>query len=58
MFESLAGKTDGRRRVERPLMKRCQLDLDTGKKISCFYINTRSIRNKFVEQKSCQSGKT
>ena len=58
MFESLAGKLDGRRDVERLLTKGCQLNYDKRKEISCSYINARSIRNKFVELQSCQSRKT
>ena len=39
---SLAGKLEGRRDIESPLMKGCQFIHD----------NARSIRNKFVELKS------
>ena len=52
MFESLAGKLEDRRGVERPLKNACQRDKDIGKKISCFYINARSLRNKFLELQS------
>ena len=38
--------------IERSLMKGCQFVHDNGKKISSFYINARSIRNKFLELKS------
>ena len=48
----LAGKLEGRRDVEKPLKKGCQIDHDNRKKISCFYVNARSIRNNFVELKS------
>ena len=57
-FLSLAGKLDGGRDAERPLEKGCQFNHDNGKKISCFYINARKLRNKFVELPSCHSRKT
>ena len=52
MFESLAGKLEGRRGVEKPLRNGCQLDHDNGKKLSCFYMNAKSLRNKFLELQS------
>ena len=52
MFESLAGKLDGRRGAKRPLTKGCQFNHDNGNKISCFYTNARGLRNKFAELKA------
>ena len=49
MFEFLTGKLEGRRVGEQPLKKGYQIDQDKGNKIYCFYINVRSIRNKFLE---------
>ena len=43
---------DGTRGVERPLAKGCHLNHNNGNKMSCFYTNARSIRNKFAELKS------
>ena len=52
MFESLAGKLEGRRGVGRSITKGLQFNHDKGKMKSCSYINARSIRNKFLELKS------
>ena len=52
MFESLAGKLNGRRGVDRPLVKRRNFNHENGNKISSFYINVRSIRNRYIELKS------
>ena len=48
----MPGKLDDRRSVKRLLTKGGQFNHDNGNKTSCFYINTRSIRNNFVELKS------
>ena len=46
---SLAGKLEDRRGVKRPLAKGGQFNQNNGNKISCFYTNARSLRNKFSE---------
>ena len=49
LFESVAGKPDGRRGIKRPLTKGRKVKHNNGNKISCFYANARSLRNKFEE---------
>ena len=46
---NMAGKLDGRRGVKRPLTKGCQFNHNNRSKISCFYTNARSFRNKYAE---------
>ena len=55
MFESLVGKLDVRRGVKRLLTKGCQFNQNIGNKISCFYSNSRSLRNKFEELRAYDS---
>ena len=50
---SLAGKLDGRNDIKRPLTKGCKVNNNNnGNRISCFYTNARSLRNKFSELKA------
>ena len=50
MFDFLAEELECRS-VERSLKKGCQFDHGIGKKISCFYVNARSMRNKCLDSR-------
>ena len=46
MFESVAGKLDGRRGIKRLLTKGYKVKHNNGNKIACFYANARRLREK------------
>ena len=51
VLKSMVRKLDGRRGIKKPLTKKYKFNHDNGYKISCIYINARSIKNKFEELK-------
>ena len=53
----MARKIDGRRGIKRLLTKRCKAKPNNGNKISYFYGNGRSLRNKFKELRTYVSKK-